>query len=253
MSTQIILLERVESLGQMGDVVSVKPGYARNFLLPQGKALRATKDNVAYFETQKKTLEADSLNKKKDAEAAAKKMDNVKVSIIRNASESGQLFGSVTSRDISDAITEAGFTTTKSQIALNQNLKMLGLFPVPVILHPEVKVDVTLNIARSVEEAKTQEKTGKALVNTSDDEDDAPAATESEDKSDFLEESAIEAEEEQAVIDAEKEEAAAEKAAEKAEKKEAKAAAEAAAEEAEASEETSEETDNDTENKEETA
>ena len=243
MSTQIILLERVESLGQMGDVVSVKPGYARNFLLPQGKALRATKDNIAYFETQKKTLEANNLSQKKDAEAISKKMTGLKIVIVRNASESGQLFGSVTSRDISEGITEAGFTTEKAQVIMNQNFKMIGLSPVSIALHPEVKVEVTLNIARSAEEAKIQEKTGKALVAGADhhEEPAAPAAAE-EAKSEFLEDTALEAEKVAAEAEAEKDAEADVKAEVKAEKKAAKAAAEAeakAAEEAEA--ETSEE------------
>src|SRR5688572_24070046 len=111
---QVILLERVESLGQMGEVVKVKPGYARNFLLPRSKALRATKDNIAFFETQKKTLEAHNLKRRAEAEKVAKKMDGLKVAIIRQASEAGQLYGSVTARDISDAIVEAGFKTDRS-------------------------------------------------------------------------------------------------------------------------------------------
>ncbi len=228
MSTQIILLERVESLGQMGDVVSVKPGYARNFLLPQGKALRATKDNMTYFESQKKTFEAENLTKKKDAESVAKTMNTLKVLIVRNASEAGQLYGSVTSRDIADGIIEAGFKIEKSQIEINQNFKSIGLIPVNIILHPEVKVEITLNIARSVEEAKIQEKTGKALLATNEEEDPSQASVEPEEtKSEFLEDSAIEAEKEQAELDAEKALDAETKATEKAEKKAAKAVAEA--------------------------
>jgi large subunit ribosomal protein L9 len=230
-NTQIILLERVESLGQMGDVVSVKPGYARNFLLPQGKALRATKDNVAYFEGQKKTLEADSLKLKKEAEAVAKKMNDLKIVIIRSASEAGQLFGSVAARDIAEGITDAGFSIEKSQVELNQNFKMIGFTTASIALHPEVKVEVTLNIARSVEEAKPQDKTGKALIAGADEEvvTRKPVAVE-ETKADFLEDNALEAEKEQAEIDAEKSAEADVKAAEKAEKKAAKAAAEADAE-----------------------
>jgi large subunit ribosomal protein L9 len=230
-NTQIILLERVESLGQMGDVVSVKPGYARNFLLPQGKALRATKDNVAYFEGQKKTLEADSLKLKKEAEAVAKKMNDLKIVIIRSASEAGQLFGSVAARDIAEGITDAGFSIEKSQVELNQNFKMIGFTTASIALHPEVKVEVTLNIARSVEEAKLQDKTGKALIAGADEEvvTRKPVAVE-ETKADFLEDNALEAEKAQAEIDAEKSAEADVKAAEKAEKKAAKAAAEADAE-----------------------
>ena len=232
MSTQIILLERVENLGQMGDVVSVKPGFARNFLLPQGKALRATKDNIAYFESQKKTFEAENLERKKEAEAVAKKMNDVKVTIIRNASESGQLYGSVAARDIADGVTESGYSVEKSQVNLNQNLKMIGLFPIEIVLHPEVKVSVTLNIARSQEEADIQEKTGKALLAGSDDEDTTPtAANDSEEtKSEFLEETALEAEKEAAEAQAAADAEAEAKAAEKAEKKAAKDAAEAEAE-----------------------
>jgi large subunit ribosomal protein L9 len=164
MTTQVILLERVENLGQMGDVVAVKPGYARNFLLPQKKALRATKANVAFFETQRKVLEANNLKRKSEAESMATKLNGLKVTIIRQASESGQMFGSVSSRDIADAVTESGIKVERNQVLLNQSFKLIGLFPVFIALHPEVKVEITLNIARSVEEAKMQEKSGKALI-----------------------------------------------------------------------------------------
>ena len=130
MSSQIILLERVDNLGEMGDVVSVKPGFARNYLLPQGKALRATKENVAYFEEQKKTIKADSDKRKKEAEAISKRMDGLKVTLIRQAAEAGQLFGSVTARDIADAVNEQGFNVERNQVQLNQNFKMIGLFEV---------------------------------------------------------------------------------------------------------------------------
>jgi large subunit ribosomal protein L9 len=161
---QVILLERVESLGQMGDVVNVKPGYARNFLLPRQKALRATQDNIVYFENQKKTIEAESLKKKGEAEKVAKKMDGIKVAIIRQASEAGQLYGSVTARDIADAVAEKGFKVTRAQVTMDRNYKLLGLYPVKVYLHPEVPVEVTINIARSKEEAKIQEERGEALI-----------------------------------------------------------------------------------------
>lgn len=164
MTTQVILLERVENLGQMGDVVAVKPGYARNFLLPQKKALRATKSNVAFFETQRKVLEANNLKRKSEAESMATKLNGLKVTIIRQASESGQMFGSVSSRDIADAVCESGIKVERNQVLLNQSFKLIGLFPVSIALHPEVKVEITLNIARSVEEAKMQEKSGKALI-----------------------------------------------------------------------------------------
>lgn len=164
-STQVILLERVEKLGQLGDVVNVKPGFARNYLLPQKKALRASKENVAYFEAQRKTIEADNDAKKKDAEKAAKNIDGIKVPLIRQASESGQLFGSVNARDIADAVQEASKETiTRSMVRLNQNIKTIGLIDINIMLHPEVIVHVTANIARSPEEAKIQAETGRALV-----------------------------------------------------------------------------------------
>lgn len=165
MSMDVILLERVESLGNMGEKVRVKPGYARNYLLPQGKALRATADNIAYFESQRAALEKLNAEKRVDAEKIAKKLEGLKVSMIRNASEGGQLYGSVTARDIADAINAAGKAEIgRHMVVVNQNFKSIGLFDVPVVLHPEVKVAVTINIARSEEEAKTQAKTGKAVV-----------------------------------------------------------------------------------------
>ncbi|MCC7305095.1 MAG: 50S ribosomal protein L9 [Alphaproteobacteria bacterium] len=165
MATKLVLLERVENLGKMGDVVTVRPGYARNFLLPQKKALRASKENIAYFEAQKKHIEAESDKRKKAAEKLAKKIEGTKVPLIRQASEGGQLFGSVTARDIAvEASKASGETIERQMVQLNQNFKMLGLFPVDVFLHPEVKVSITINIARTAEEAETQAKTGKALI-----------------------------------------------------------------------------------------
>jgi large subunit ribosomal protein L9 len=155
---QVILLERVEKLGQMGQVVDVRPGYARNFLLPQKKALRATKDNLAYFETQRSQLEAQNLARKSDAEQVAKKLDGLSVMVIRQAGESGQLYGSVTARDISDGITAAGFTVGRSQVVLERAIKTLGLHKQRVVLHPEVSVTVTVNVAQSAEEAEMQAK-----------------------------------------------------------------------------------------------
>jgi large subunit ribosomal protein L9 len=164
-ATQIILLERVENLGQMGDVVNVKPGYARNYLLPQKKALRASKENMAYFDAQKKHLQAESDKLKKEAEKVAKKIEGMKVPLIRQASEGGQLFGSVNARDISTAVKEAsGEAIEKTMVSLNQNIKIIGLIPVSVVLHPEVKATVIVNIARSVEESKIQAETGRALI-----------------------------------------------------------------------------------------
>jgi large subunit ribosomal protein L9 len=152
----VILLERVENLGQMGQVVKVRPGFARNFLLPQKKALRATKENLAYFEKQRAQLEAQNLTRKKEAEEVAEKLNGLKVVLIRQAGESGQLYGSVSARDLSDAVTDAGFTITRGQIVLEKPIKTLGLFPLKVVLHPEVSVQVTANVAQSGEEAEMQ-------------------------------------------------------------------------------------------------
>lgn len=166
---QVILLERVESLGQMGEVVKVKPGYARNFLLPRNKALRATKDNIAYFEGQKKVLEAENLKRREEAEKVGKKLNGVKAAIIRQASEAGQLYGSVSARDIADAVVEKGFKVDRAQVRMDRAYKLLGLYPVKINLHPEVTVEVTINIARSAEEAKIQEEKGEALITKRDD------------------------------------------------------------------------------------
>jgi len=190
-TTQVILLERVEKLGELGDIVNVKPGFARNYLLPQKKALRANKANIAYFEAQKKVLQDKNDKQRTEAEKLAKKIEGVKVSIIRNASEAGQLFGSVASRDIAEAVcTETKQEVTRSMVDLNQNIKTIGLIPVSIILHPEVKVEVIVNIARSVEEAKIQADTGRALVASSQAEeapkeepkDEAPAEETSEEE-----------------------------------------------------------------------
>jgi large subunit ribosomal protein L9 len=174
---QIILLERVEKLGQMGDLVNVKPGYARNYLLPQGKALRANKANLERFESERAQREADNLTRRKDAEAESEKMNGLAVNMVRAASEMGQLFGSVTSRDIADAVTEAGFTVNRDQVILDKAIKTLGLHDVRVRLHPEVSVSVTVNIARTLEEAETQLKTGTAVTgDAADDAEDRVAA-----------------------------------------------------------------------------
>jgi large subunit ribosomal protein L9 len=158
MPVEVILLERVEKLGQMGQVVKVRPGFARNFLLPQKKALRATKENLAFFETQRAQLEAQNLARKGDAEHVAQKLDGVAVVVIRQAGESGQLYGSVTARDIADAVTAAGFTVGRSQVVLDKAIKTLGLYKQRVVLHPEVSVHVTVNVAQSAEEAEMQAK-----------------------------------------------------------------------------------------------
>jgi len=158
----VILLERVAKLGQMGDVVSVKQGYARNFLLPQGKALRATDANKAQFDAQKAQLEAQNLETKKEAEAVAAKLDGQQFVIIRSASDAGALYGSVTNRDAADAATEAGFTVDKKQVVLAAPIKELGLHETTVSLHPEVDCVIKLNVARSQEEADLQ-ASGKSI------------------------------------------------------------------------------------------
>ena len=153
---ELILLQRIESLGQMGDVVRVKPGYARNFLLPQKRALRATKANLAGFEQQRAQLEAQNLRKREDAERLLERMEGLTVVIIRQAGESGSLYGSVSVRDIAEACTAAGLTTHRSQIVLGHPIKSLGLTKVRLVLHPEVSLGVTVNVARSVEEGEKQ-------------------------------------------------------------------------------------------------
>ena len=153
---QIILLERVEKLGQMGDVVTVKGGYGRNFLLPQGKAIRASENNLKAFETRKIELEAQNLASKKEAEAVAEKMDGVEINLIRQASESGQLYGSVNARDIADALCQAGFKVSRNQIIMDRSIKSIGIFDYKVRLHPELSVLVAVNVAQSDEEAKAQ-------------------------------------------------------------------------------------------------
>ncbi|MFK7746396.1 MAG: 50S ribosomal protein L9 [Roseobacter sp.] len=158
---QVILLERVAKLGQMGEVVDVKPGYARNFLLPQGKALSASKANIAAFEDQKAQLEARNLETKKEAESLAEKLDGQQFIVIRSASDAGALYGSVTTRDAADAATEAGFTVDRKQVVLSP-IKDLGVHEVQVVLHPEVDATIELNVARSVEEAELQ-ASGKSI------------------------------------------------------------------------------------------
>jgi large subunit ribosomal protein L9 len=174
---ELILLERVEKLGQMGQIVKVRPGFARNFLLPQKKALRATKENLAYFDTQRAQLEANNLARKSDAEQVAGKLDGLHVVLIRQAGESGQLYGSVSVRDIADAVTASGFTVDKRQIVLDRPIKNLGLHPLRLMLHPEVAVTVTANVAQSQEAAEMQKAGINPLVER-DEEEEAPAAEE---------------------------------------------------------------------------
>ncbi|MBL4837597.1 MAG: 50S ribosomal protein L9 [Kordiimonadaceae bacterium] len=168
---EVILLERVNKLGQMGDVVRVKDGFARNFLLPTKKALRATEGNRAVFEADRTRLEADNLERKSEAETVAATMTDVKVVMVRAAGEGGQLYGSVSSRDISDAVTEAGVKLNRSQVVLDRAIKTLGLHDVVIRLHPEVSETVVINIARSDEEAVVQFETGSIVVSTEANED----------------------------------------------------------------------------------
>ena len=149
---EVILLERIEKLGQMGDTVKVKPGFARNYLLPQKKALRATKANMARFEAERATLEATNLKRRDEAAGVAKTMDGLTLLVIRQAGEGGMLYGSVSGRDVADAIKEAGFTIERRHVALDTPIKSLGVYQVRVALHPEVAVTVTVNVARSQDE-----------------------------------------------------------------------------------------------------
>ncbi len=167
---EVVLLERVEKLGQMGEVVNVKDGYARNYLLPQSKALRATKANLAQFETQRAQLEARNLEAKKEAEGVAEKLDGQQFVIIRQASEAGSLYGSVAARDVAEVATEGGFTVEKRQIVLDKPVKELGLHDMRVVLHPEVAATITINVARSEEEAALQ-ATGKSIQDLRAEED----------------------------------------------------------------------------------
>ncbi|MFZ5709572.1 MAG: 50S ribosomal protein L9 [Pseudomonadota bacterium] len=159
---QVILLERVAKLGQMGEVVKVKDGYARNFLLPQGKALRASDANVKAFETRKAQLEAQNLETKTEAEKVAASLDGQIYVIIRSASDTGALYGSVSARDAAEAATAGGVTVSRNQVVLDRPIKELGLHSVTVVLHPEVSVKIRLNVARSAEEAALQ-ASGKSI------------------------------------------------------------------------------------------
>ena len=159
---QVILLQRVAKLGQMGEVVTVKDGFARNFLLPQGKALRASAANVKTFELKKAQLEVTNLETKKEADAVGAKLDGQIFTVIRSASDAGALYGSVTTRDAAEAATDAGFTVNRAQVVLDRPIKELGMHTVSVTLHPEVLVKVKLNVARSIEEAELQ-AAGKSI------------------------------------------------------------------------------------------
>jgi large subunit ribosomal protein L9 len=153
---EIILLERISSLGQMGDVVRVKDGFARNFLLPQGKALRANDANRKRFEAERHQLEARNLERKSEAEKVAEKLTGKTFVVVRQAGETGQLYGSVSTRDLADVLTEKGFTVARTQIALNQPIKTIGLHEISIALHPDVDTRITVNVARSEDEAERQ-------------------------------------------------------------------------------------------------
>jgi len=159
---ELILLQRVEKLGQMGDLVKVKPGYARNFLLPGKRAIRANKSNLETFEKQRAQLEAQNIKRREEAERLAERVGGLKVVIVRQAGESGSLYGSVSGRDIADACTASGLTINRSQVILTNPIKTLGLTKVQVVLHPEVSISVTANVARSLEEADKQAR-GEAV------------------------------------------------------------------------------------------
>ncbi len=185
---EIVLLERVEKLGQMGDVVRVKDGFARNFLLPRGKARRATKDNLRRFEEERAQLEARNLELRKEAEAVHAKLDGESFVVIRSASETGQLYGSVSTRDIAGLLTEGGFSTARNQVILDKPIKELGLVSVRIMLHPEVFSTVTLNVARTQDEAEAQAR-GENVLGRQDEDDEIEAE-------EFFEEGVLAADEE---------------------------------------------------------
>lgn len=174
----VILMERIEKLGQMGDIVSVKPGFARNYLLPQKKALRATEANKAQFEQQRVQLEAENLKRREEALKVVENLKGITVTLVRQAGESGQLYGSVNSRDIAEAVTAAGITIDRKQVALTAVIKTLGLHPVRIQLHPEVSEEITANVARSEEEAQAQLESGRVV--TAEDMRQAEEAAEAE-------------------------------------------------------------------------
>ena len=187
---EVVLLERIERLGQMGDVVNVKPGYARNFLLPQKKALRANKANLEHFEGQRQQLEAENLQRRDEAQSVADRLNGLKVTVIRSAGESGQLYGSVSGRDIADAVAEGGFTVGRQQVIVERPVKALGFHDFRIRLHPEVEAIVIANVARSEDEAQTQALLGRALIGMDDEDDQQDAAPE---VAELLEPEALEA------------------------------------------------------------
>jgi large subunit ribosomal protein L9 len=169
---EVILLERVAKLGHMGETVRVKDGFARNFLLPRGKALRATDANKKKFETQRAQIEARNIEARKEADAVAAKLSGTSVIMLRSAGETGVLYGSVAARDITDALAATGFTVARSQVTINAPIKTIGLHQIPIALHPEVEVMITANVARSPEEAEKQAKGENVLVREQDNLDD---------------------------------------------------------------------------------
>jgi large subunit ribosomal protein L9 len=175
---QVILLERVEKLGQMGDEVKVKAGFARNFLLPKKKALRATKANREFFQTQKSQLEARNLERKSEAQKVAEKLEGKTFMLLRQAGDRGQLYGSVSPRDISDIITAGGFSVSRTQVTLDKPIKSIGLVPLTVVLHPEVRVHVTINVARTEDEAERQARGEDVLAEKTEAEEAVAAAEE---------------------------------------------------------------------------
>ena len=175
---QLILLERIEKLGQMGELVNVKPGYARNFLLPQKKAVTASEENKSHYESQRANLEAQNLTLRTEAEKIAGKLKNEKYVVIRQAGDAGQLYGSVSARDIAESITGTGVSVGRSQIKLGSPIKMIGMHTVKLSLHPEVDIMITVNVARSTDEAKIQDKTGAAIIST----EEEPSGTNPQDQ-----------------------------------------------------------------------
>ena len=172
---EVILLERIDKLGHLGERVRVRPGFARNYLLPQKKALRATKANMEVFERQKATLEANNIARKGEAEKVGAKLNGTMLVLIRQAGDMGQLFGSVSARDIAAQIAAAGFTVDRNQVQIDTPIKALGLYDVKVRLHPEVVVGVRTNVARSEDEAAAQEKTGHAVTRAAEEAAEAEA------------------------------------------------------------------------------
>lgn len=175
---EVILLERIGKLGQMGDIVTVKDGFARNYLLPKGKALRATEDNKARFEKERVQLEARNLELKKEAEGVSTKLDGQTFVVIRQAGDTGQLYGSVSTRDIADIITAAGFSVARNQVQLDKPIKVLGLHPLHITLHPEVIVTVDINVARSQDEAVRQARGEDVTAQTEEVEEEETIAVE---------------------------------------------------------------------------